>query len=112
MLMNKTQARYPAELHESSVRMVFDTRTPEESLKAVCLRVAPLVNVRFATLYGWCKQATPTTEVSSRKAVTVSELESEVRSLRKELRETKRANEILKAAASFFGAEIDRQSQR
>lgn len=50
--MNKTQVRYPAELHELSVRMVFDTRTPEESLKVVCLRVAPLVNVRFATLYG------------------------------------------------------------
>ncbi|KLR62144.1 hypothetical protein IMCC26207_105220 [Actinobacteria bacterium IMCC26207] len=50
--MNKTQARYPAELRESSVRMVFVTRTPEESLKAVCLRVASLVNVRFATLYG------------------------------------------------------------
>ncbi len=70
------------------------------------------MNVRFARLYGWCKQATPTTEVSPRKAVTVSELEAEVRSLRKELRETKRANEILKAAASFFGVETCRQSQR
>ena len=78
------------------------------------------MNVRFATLYGatlysatLCecrKQATPTTEVSSRKAVTVSELEAEVRSLRKELRETKPANEILKAAASFFGVETCRQS--
>lgn len=110
--MSKTQTSYLPEVREKSVAMVFDTRTPEESLKAACTRVAPLVNVKFATLYNWCKNTTPTTSVSVRKAQTVGELEAEVRSLRKELRETKRANEILKAAASFFGAEIDRQSQR
>lgn len=110
--MSKTQTSYLPETREQSVAMVFDTRSPEESLKAACLRVAPLVNVKFATLYNWCKLATPTAGVSPRKAQTVGELESEVKALRKELRETKRANEILKAAATFFGAEIDRQSQR
>ena len=110
--MTKMQTSYLPETREKSVQMVFDTRTPEESLKAACQRVSPLVNVRFATLYNWCKRATPVAAVGPRKAVTVGELEAEVKSLRKELSETKRANEILKAAASFFGAEIDRQSQR
>ena len=55
--MNKTQACYPAELRELCVRIVFGTRASEESLKAVDLRVTSLVNVRFATLYGWCKVA-------------------------------------------------------
>ncbi len=110
--MNKTQTSYLPEIREKAVAMVFDTRSPDESLKAACLRVAPLVNVKFATLYNWCKQATPMSTVSPRKAVTVGELEAENRSLKKELRETKRANEILKAAATFFGAEIDRQSPR
>ena len=110
--MTKTQTSYPAELRESAVGMVFDSREPDESLKAACDRVAPLVNVKFATLYNWCKQARPVAGVPARKAQTVGELEAELKALRKELRETKRANEILKAATAFFGAEIDRQSQR
>jgi len=109
--MSKTQTLYPAEVRERSVSMVFDTLGPDESLKAACYRVAPLVNVKAATLYGWCKQARSKTSVPARKAQTVGELEAEVKALRKELRETKRANEILKAATAFFGAEIDRQSQ-
>jgi hypothetical protein len=32
--------------------------------------------------------------------------------LEQENRELRRANDILKAAASFFGAELDRQSKR
>lgn len=108
----KTQTRYSLEHRDDATRMVFEAREPDEPLKTVCFRLAPALNVKPLTLYGWCKKATPTTAVSARKAGTVGELEAEVRSLRKELRETKRANEILKAAATFFGAEIDRQSQR
>lgn len=37
-----------------------------------------------------------------------SEEFAEVRKLRAEVRELRRANEILKAAASFFAAELDR----
>lgn len=48
MPMNPTI--YPVELRESSIRMVFDTRSPGESLKAACLRVGPLVNVNSTTL--------------------------------------------------------------
>ena len=35
-----------------------------------------------------------------------------IRDLEQEVRELGRANEILKRAASFFGAELDRQSRR
>jgi transposase-like protein len=35
-----------------------------------------------------------------------------IRVLEQENRELRRANDILKAAASFFGAELDRQSKR
>jgi transposase len=38
-----------------------------------------------------------------------SDAGAEIRRLEQELREMKRANEILKRAASFFGAELDRQ---
>jgi len=35
-----------------------------------------------------------------------------LKALEKENRELRRTNEILKAAASFFGAELDRQQKR
>ena len=38
-----------------------------------------------------------------------SDAAAEIRRREQELREMKRANEILKRAASFFGAELDRQ---
>ena len=39
-------------------------------------------------------------------------LEEEVVQLRSENAELRRANDILKAAAHFFGAELDRQSTK
>jgi transposase len=41
-----------------------------------------------------------------------SEEHAEVKRLRREVAELRRANEILKAAAAFFGAELDRPQQR
>jgi transposase-like protein len=35
-----------------------------------------------------------------------------MKQLEREVKELRRANDILKAAASFFGAELDRQSQK
>lgn len=110
--MTQMQRKYPQGHREAAVEMVFEAREPEESMKSVCERLAPVLDVKFATLYNWSKRATPTSSVSTRKAPTVADIEDEVKALRKELREVKRANEILKAAATFFGAEIDRQSQR
>lgn len=106
------QRKYSVEHREAAIRMVFESIEPDESLKSVCERVASLVDVRAMTLYGWAKQARPTSSLPARTAVTVGEVEAENKALKKELREVKRANEILKAATAFFGAEIDRQSQR
>jgi transposase len=41
-----------------------------------------------------------------------SEEQAELTRLRKENRELQRANDILKAAAVFFGAELDRRHQK
>jgi len=41
-----------------------------------------------------------------------SEIAAENKQLRKEIAELRRANEILKAAAIFFGAELDRPGRR
>jgi hypothetical protein len=57
----------------------------------------------------WVRQ----TEIDggSRPGPTSSELE-EIKRLKREVGELRRANEILEAASAFFGAELDRQSKR
>ena len=57
----------------------------------------------------WVKQA----DIDAGLAPGVTTLESKkVQQLEQEIRELKRANEILKRAASFFGAELDRQHKK
>ena len=51
------------------------------------------------------------TDAGDRPGVTTDE-RARLRELERENRELRRANEILKAAAAFFGAELDRQSTR
>ncbi len=74
------------------------------SLNGAVLRIGPRVGVVPDTLRGWCKQAEIDTGV--RPGVTTSEA-ARIRELEREVRELKRANEILLAASSFFARELD-----
>lgn len=98
--------KYPNELRERSVRLVLEAREQESSLSlnAVVSRIGPRVGVNKDTLRGWVKQA----EINSgrRPGVTTSDA-ADVKALRQEVRELKRANEILLAASSFFARELD-----
>jgi transposase len=98
--------KYPQELRERAVRLVLEAREqePELSLNAAVVRIGPRVGINKDTLRGWCKQA----EIDSgrRPGVTSSEAAT-IRQLQQEVRELKRANEILLAASSFFARELD-----
>jgi transposase len=61
------------------------------------------------TLRKWVRRAE--TDEGLRGGLTSSERER-MKQLEKENRELRRANEILKAAATFFGAELDRRQRR
>ena len=61
------------------------------------------------TLRTWVRQAER--DAGLRPGLTTEERER-LRELERENRELKRANEILKSAAAFFGAELDRQQKR
>jgi len=61
------------------------------------------------TLRTWIRRSEVDTGV--RPGVT-SQMAEENKALRKEIAELRRANEILKAAAIFFGAELDRPGRR
>jgi transposase len=62
-------------------------------------------------LYGWVKKAGPRAQPAAAPG-SVEELRAQNAALRKENRELARANDILQAAASFFGAALDRQSKK
>jgi transposase len=64
---------------------------------------------RPETLRTWIRRSE--VDVGLRPGLT-SQMAEENRQLRKQIAELRRANEILKAAAIFFGAELDRPARR
>ncbi len=103
------QKRYPLELIERAVRMVMDLRREDPGDSGVISRVARQLGVGPESLRTWVKRA----EIDNglRGGVSTADRE-ELIQLRKEVRELRRANDILSAAASFFGAELDRRHKR
>jgi transposase len=98
--------KYPQELRDRAVRLVVEARVeePELSLNAAVVRIGTRVGVNKDTLRGWCKQAE--IDAGVRSGTTTSDA-AELKALRQEVKELKRANEILLAASSFFARELD-----
>jgi len=76
-----------------------------EAITSVAEKLGPTPE----TVRKWVRQAERDT--GRRAGPTADEL-AELKRLRRENAELRRANDILKAAASFFGAELDRQSKK
>ncbi|MFM9379110.1 hypothetical protein [Gordonia sp. VNK21] len=70
--------------------------------------VAPQLGVATETLRIWCNRYGPAEATSGPQG----SLEEENRRLRRELAESRRANEILKKASAFFAAELDRPTTK
>ena len=89
--------------------MVAEVRAEQESEWAAMGRVAQLLGVKNPeTVRQWVRQAQ--VDAGDRAGVSTEE-SAEVRRLRRESAELKRANAILKAASAFFAAELDRPSR-
>ncbi|MGH9291593.1 MAG: transposase [Acidimicrobiales bacterium] len=102
-----SQKRYPTELRERAVRMVHEAVTEAGGDRyGVTTRVARQLGVGAESLRNWVVQA------ELERAGTTSEDRRRIAELERELRETRRANEILKAAASFFARELDPRPPR
>ncbi len=91
-------SKYTDELRARGVRLVFDSGRP-------IAHVARDLGVHRETLRLWVRQA-EADNGARQDRLTTAERER-LRELEKENRELKRANEILKAASSFFAAELD-----
>jgi transposase len=96
---------YPAELRRRAVRMVAEVRPQYDTEFAAITAVAEKLAIGSAeTLRKWVRQA----EVDTGERPGVSGEESaELKRLRRENAELKRANEILKAASAYFARELD-----
>ncbi len=103
------QRRYPPELRERAVRMVLETASERGERFGVVTQVAQQLGIGPESLRKWVHQAE--IDGGKRSGLTTEERER-MKLLERENRELRRANEILKSAAVFFGAELDRRSSR
>jgi transposase len=97
--------QYPPELRERAVRLVAECRADHNSEWDAMRSVAQKLGIGTTeTVRKWVRRA----EVAGARPGVTSEESAELRRLKAEVRELRRANEILKAAAGFFAAELDR----
>ncbi len=105
-MMSRQGSNYPPELRERAVRMVAEVQGDYPSQWAAIGAVASKLGIGSAeTLRKWVRRAE--LDAGERPGVS-SEERAEIKALKKENAELRRANEILKAASSFFAAELDR----
>lgn len=90
--------KYPDELLDRGARLVFESGRP-------IAHVARDLGINSEILRRWVRQAEA--DAGKRKELLTSEEREELGRLRGEVRELRRANEILKAASAFFAAELD-----
>jgi transposase len=92
------QRKYPDELLDRGARLVFESGRP-------ITHVARDLGVNSEILRRWVRLAEA--DAGKRKELLSSEEREELAQLRKDNRELRRANEILKSASAFFAAELD-----
>jgi transposase len=99
--------KYPDELRERAVRMAVDLRRDPARRSGALRRVGEQLGINPETLRNWVTQAE--VDEGYRGGVTSAEARRVVE-LEREVRELRRANEILKTASAFFAAaELDRR---
>ena len=104
-----TTRRYTPQEKADAVRLVRALRTELGTEHGTVQRVATQLGYGVESVRLWVRQA----DVDEGHTPGVSTAEAaRIKALEQENRELKRANEILKRAASFFGAELDRQHKK
>ena len=101
--------KYSEELRERATRMALDAIAAGEQRMVVVRRVAGHLDVHPEALRTWVKRA----EIDGgQRAGTTSQDAARITELEREVKELRRANHILKTASAFFAAELDRPSVR
>ena len=104
--MNK-RTRYSPEVRERAVRLVFEHEREYSSQWSAIQSIAGKIGCSAETLRKWVRRAE--TDTGRREGLTTDDHER-IKALEREVRELRRANEILKTASAFFAqAELDRR---
>ena len=100
-------SKYPAEVRERAVRLVLEQQDEHPSQWAAITSIAGKIGCTPQTLLTWVRQSER--DVGQRAGLTTGERER-LKELEREVRELKRANEILRKASAYFAqAELDRR---
>lgn len=98
--------KYPDEIRDRAVRMVFEIRRSTGQRQGAIARVAGQLSINRETLRNWVRQA----EIDSGQRPGTSTADAQrIAELERENAELRRANEILKAASVFFARALDPQ---
>jgi transposase-like protein len=100
-----TSRRYTNAQKEQAVRLVRQIRAETGERHGAVQRVARQLGFGVETVRKWVNQAD--IDARERPGVTTEE-HAKIRRLEQEVRELRRANEILRSASAFFAAELDR----
>jgi len=99
-------SKYPVELRERAVRLVFESKEDYPSEFEAIRSISSKLGIGSPeTLRKWVRRAE--VDGGTRPGKTTAEI-AEIRELKKEVTELRRANQILKSASAFFAAELDR----
>jgi transposase len=110
MTKSKMANRYSPEIRARAVRMVFEHQGSYETQAGAIAAIAPKIGCISQTLRIWVQQAEK--DSGMREGVT-SEERARIKTLEREVRELRQANEILRKASAYFAqAELDRPLKR
>ena len=105
--MKRKSTKFSPEVMERAVRMVEESAGQHASQWSAIESVAAKIGCTSETLRRWVRQQERDT--GKREGVTTSEQER-MKALEREVKELRKANEILRLASAFFAqAELDRR---
>ena len=101
------KSRYSPEVRERAVRMVLDHEREYDSQWSAIVSIATKIGCSPETLRKWIRQ----TEVDTgRRNGLTSDERTRIKELKREVRDLRRTNEILRKASAYFAqAELDRR---
>lgn len=101
--------QFSPDVRQRALRMLEEAIPEHDTEYAAIRHVGSKLGVGPETLRKWRRRAE--IDAGTRPGVTSDEL-AEIKRLKRENAELRRANEILKAASAFFAAELDRPTTR